>query len=47
MKIAKVINNNVISVIENGKELVIMGRGIAFQKRPGDEVDETKIEKVV
>lgn len=23
-----------------------MGRGIAFQKRPGDEVDETKIEKV-
>ncbi|EPR27881.1 Transcription antiterminator, BglG family protein [Geobacillus sp. WSUCF1] len=46
VKIAKVINNNVISVIENGKELVIMGRGIAFQKRPGDEVDETKIEKV-
>lgn len=32
MKIAKVINNNVISVIdENNKELVIMGRGIAFR----------------
>ncbi|GGJ69112.1 beta-glucoside operon transcriptional antiterminator [Anoxybacillus voinovskiensis] len=46
MKIAKVINNNVISVIENGKELVVMGRGIAFQKRSGDEVDETRIEKV-
>ncbi|MEH7095368.1 BglG family transcription antiterminator LicT [Neobacillus vireti] len=46
MKIAKVINNNVISVIDaHNKELVVMGRGIAFQKRPGDLVDETKIEK--
>jgi beta-glucoside operon transcriptional antiterminator len=47
MKIAKVINNNVISVLdENKKELVIMGRGIAFQKRPGDVVEEAKIEKI-
>ncbi|WP_078410017.1 BglG family transcription antiterminator LicT [Priestia abyssalis] len=47
MKIAKVINNNVISVFnEHNEELVIMGRGIAFQKRPGDAVDEDKIEKV-
>ena len=46
MKIAKVINNNVISVIDaQNHELVIMGRGIAFQKRPGDLVDESKIEK--
>jgi len=46
MKIAKVINNNVISVLNaQNKELVIMGRGIAFQKRPGDVVDESKIEK--
>ncbi|MBT2654911.1 PRD domain-containing protein [Bacillus sp. ISL-18] len=46
MKIAKVINNNVISVIDaHMKELVVMGRGIAFQKRPGDLVDESKIEK--
>jgi beta-glucoside operon transcriptional antiterminator len=46
MKIAKVINNNVISVIDaHNKELVIMGRGIAFQKRPGDILDESKIEK--
>ncbi|MEH7179853.1 BglG family transcription antiterminator LicT [Neobacillus vireti] len=47
MKIAKVINNNVISVMDDhNKELVIMGRGIAFQKRPGDAVDQTKIEKI-
>ncbi|BBU38329.1 hypothetical protein APP_06210 [Aeribacillus pallidus] len=46
MKIAKVINNNVISVIQDDQELVIMGRGIAFKKRPGDEVDEDRIEKI-
>ncbi|MDM5303813.1 transcriptional antiterminator LicT [Bacillus subtilis] len=47
MKIAKVINNNVISVVnEQGKELVIMGRGLAFQKKTGDDVDEYRIEKV-
>jgi beta-glucoside operon transcriptional antiterminator len=47
MKIAKVINNNVISVMdEQNKELVIMGRGIAFQKRPGDFVEQEKVEKI-
>lgn len=47
LKIAKVINNNVISVLDNqNKELVIMGGGIAYQKRSGDLVDETKIEKI-
>ncbi|MBS4207062.1 BglG family transcription antiterminator LicT [Bacillus sp. FJAT-50079] len=46
MKIAKVINNNVVSVMKNDTELVIMGRGIAFQKRPGDQVDQDRIEKV-
>lgn len=46
MKIEKVFNNNVISVFnEENVELVIMGRGIAFQKRPGDSIDEEKIEK--
>ncbi|MFB9759209.1 PRD domain-containing protein [Ectobacillus funiculus] len=47
MKIAKVINNNVISVFnDQNEELVIMGRGLAFQKKPGDPVDEERIEKV-
>ncbi|TXC85657.1 PRD domain-containing protein [Metabacillus litoralis] len=46
MKIEKVFNNNVVSVFnEENVELVIMGRGIAFQKRPGDSIDEEKIEK--
>jgi beta-glucoside operon transcriptional antiterminator len=47
MKIAKVYNNNVISAFnEKNEELVVMGRGLAFQKRPGDLVDEQKIEKI-
>jgi len=47
MIIDKIYNNNVVSVINDKKEeLVVMGKGIAFQKRPGDFVEETTIEKV-
>ncbi|WNS46517.1 BglG family transcription antiterminator LicT [Paenibacillus sp. MMS20-IR301] len=47
MKIEKVLNNNVVTVIDaSGKELVVMGRGIAFKKQTGDPIDEDKIEKV-
>ncbi|PKG22748.1 BglG family transcription antiterminator LicT [Niallia nealsonii] len=46
MKIVQVYNNNVISTFnEKNEELVVMGRGLAFQKKPGDLVDEEKIEK--
>lgn len=47
MKIEKVLNNNVITVInDQNKELVVMGRGLAFKKKPGDPVEEDKIEKI-
>ncbi len=47
MKIEKVYNNNVVSAYnEENTELVIMGKGLAFQKKPGDEIEEEKIEKV-
>lgn len=47
VKIAKVINNNIISVInEQNKELMIMGRGIGFQVKAGDPVNKEKIEKI-
>ena len=47
MKIAKILNNNVAVVLgDNGKEQVVMGRGLAFQKRVGDELDAQQIEKV-
>lgn len=47
MKIQKVINNNVISALdEQGKEIVAMGKGIGYQKRPGQEITEAGAEKI-
>jgi len=47
MKVVKVLNNNVlVSHNEKGQEIIIMGRGIAFQKNYGDLIDEKKIEKI-
>ncbi|WP_214854815.1 CAT RNA binding domain-containing protein [Exiguobacterium sp. s166] len=46
MQIVKVFNNNVVAIESNGQEHVVMGRGIAFQKRMGDVIDESRIEKV-
>ncbi len=47
MKIVKVINNNVVSSVDDdGKEVVVTGKGLGFQKKPGDEIDPQKIEKI-
>jgi beta-glucoside operon transcriptional antiterminator len=47
MNIAKILNNNVVVVLdEQRREQVVMGRGLAFQKRVGDALDESRIEKV-
>ncbi len=47
MKIDKIINNNIVSAIEaDGKEVVIMGRGLGFGMKPRKEIPEGKIEKV-
>lgn len=47
MKIDKVINNNIVSSFdENGTEIVVMGRGLGFKKKPGQTIDESMIEKV-
>ena len=46
MTIDKVLNNNVvISHDENGAEVVLMGRGLAFGRRAGDPVAAEKVEK--
>ena len=47
MRIEKIINNNIISARDDkGIELVAMGKGIGFGRRAGEEVEESKIEKV-
>ncbi len=46
MKITKVFNNNVVLVAKDDHtELVMMGRGLAFQKRAGEQVELSKVEK--
>ncbi|RWR00800.1 transcription antiterminator LicT [[Pantoea] beijingensis] len=47
MIIAKILNNNVVVILDaRQRERVVMGRGLAFQKRVGDVLDESRIEKV-
>lgn len=47
MRIDKVINNNIISTKDsNGVELIAMGKGIGFDKRPGGEIDDAAVEKI-
>lgn len=47
MKIAKLLNNNVVVAIDTqGNERVVMGRGLAFKKKAGDLIDENLIEKI-
>ena len=46
MQILKVLNNNVAIVAYNGQEAVAMGKGICFQKKRNDEIEESKINKL-
>ncbi|PAE89804.1 CAT RNA binding domain-containing protein [Shouchella clausii] len=46
MQIKKVFNNNVVlAQNEWDQEMVVMGRGLAFQKKAGETIDTAKIEK--
>lgn len=47
MIIEKILNNNVIVAIDpkSKKEIILMGCGIAFKKKIGQEVEKDKIEK--
>lgn len=47
MQIHKILNNNVVVVLdEENREQVVMGRGLAFKKKCGDEIDPAAIDKV-
>lgn len=47
MRIHKILNNNVVVIIdENENEQIVMGRGIAFKKKCGDDLDPKQIDKV-
>ena len=43
----KVFNNNAVATVyPDGREAILVGAGIGFGRRPGDAVNESKIEKV-
>lgn len=47
MKVFKSINNNIVSAYDDdGKEVVVFGKGIGFKAKEGDPVITEKIEKI-
>lgn len=46
MKIIRVLNtNSVLTRDPSGEETVLLGAGIGFKRKPGDDVEESRIEK--
>lgn len=47
MEIVKVMNNSLVFVKnDDNDEIIVMGKGIGFMKKPGESVDSSKIEKI-
>lgn len=47
MKVKKIINNNIVKSVDSaGNEILVMGKGIGFQKKVGSEINDQLIEKV-
>lgn len=46
MRINKILNNNVVIAIIDDEEIVVMGKGVGFQKKIGDIINPKNIEKV-
>lgn len=47
MIVHKVLNNNIVSSLDEcGREVLLVGRGLGWQMKPGQGIDKSKIEKV-
>ena len=46
MRVIRVYNNNVVATRTDDKEAIVQGSGVGFGKKPGDLIDEAKIEKI-
>ena len=47
MQILRILTNNAVVILgENKKEQIVCGKGIAYKKRPGDNIDTTLINQV-
>ena len=46
LRIKKVINNNILCVVDNqGSEMIVTGKGLGFQRKTGERVDPALFEK--
>jgi beta-glucoside operon transcriptional antiterminator len=43
MEVLKVFNNNVVLASDDGREVVLTGRGLGYQAKRGDPVDESRV----
>lgn len=43
MEVLRVFNNNVVLAKDGDREMILTGRGLGFQTRPGQQVDESKV----
>lgn len=47
MKVLRVFNNNIVATrTDDNKDAIAQGAGIGFQKKPGDTIDASKIERM-
>ncbi|MGJ0184354.1 PRD domain-containing protein [Corynebacterium glyciniphilum] len=46
MRVKKVISNNAALAIRDDEEVVVLGRGVGFGVKNGDEVDQDRVERV-
>ncbi|MDN6538472.1 MAG: CAT RNA binding domain-containing protein [Lactococcus sp.] len=46
MEIRKVLNNNSVLVGKGTKDYIWIGTGIGYKRKPGQEADEKKIDRV-
>lgn len=47
MVVHKVLNNNIVSSLdERGREVLLVGRGLGWQAKPGAAIDKKKIDKI-
>nr|WP_219999850.1 PRD domain-containing protein [Gilliamella apicola] len=42
----KVLNSSVVLVEEEGIEKIVLGKGIGFGKKPGDTIDDERVDKI-
>ena len=45
MIIKQILNNNVVISSRDDKEIIVVGKGIGFNGKVNEEIDEAKVEK--